>query len=267
MIHLIDLLKLQGITVENYKIHLATGVSSPPLDAYLAGTFKEWQEEQTQKNFECAMVLSLIYLGGDRWLFAGVYRILGVQPGQKTAFLYRTELIPGNEELIGRIIIRYKREYRASYIWGYKYGSKLEVAEIRDSPLSIEPFPGYNNIRILHHKLGVLVSKQEPSWKAALSSVGGVYLIMDTLEGKAYVGSASGEGGVWQRWQDYAETGDGGNAELKELLKVKGQDYAYNFQYSMLEIADPQELGEQICAREIHWKEVLLSRRFGYNLN
>src|ERR1700722_9064626 len=97
MIRLVDLLTLQGITLEDYKIHLATGVNSPPLDAYLAGSFKEWQEEQTQKNFECVMVLSLIYLAGDRWLFTGVYRILGVQPGQKIAFLYRTELIPGQE--------------------------------------------------------------------------------------------------------------------------------------------------------------------------
>jgi hypothetical protein len=267
MIHLIDLLNLQGIALENYKIHLATGEESPPFDAYLKGSFKEWQEEQRQKNFECAMVLSLIHLGGDRWLFAGVYRIIGVQPGQNPAFRYQTELLPGQEELIGRIIVRYKREYRASYIWGHKYGAELEVAEIRGSPLSIEPFPGYNNVRILHRKLGVLVAKAEPSWKAALSSVGGVYLITDIQTGKTYVGSAYGEGGVWQRWQDYAETGHGGNAELKDLLKLHGQDYAHNFQYSMLEIADPQDSGEQIWTRENHWKEVLLSRKFGYNSN
>jgi hypothetical protein len=267
MIHLIDLLTLQGITLEDYKIHLATGVNSPPLDAYLAGSFKEWQEEQTQKNFECAMVLSLIYLGADRWLFTGVYRVLGVQPGQKTAFLYQTELIPGQEGLIGRIIVRYKREYRASYIWGHKYGAELEVSEIRDCPLSIEQFPGYNKVLVKHPKLALLVSKEEPSWKAALSSVGGIYLITDTITGKDYVGSACGEGGIWQRWRAYAETGHGNNIELRTLLQQQGANYAHNFQYSILEIADLQDSGDQIYVRECHWKNVLLSREFGNNAN
>jgi hypothetical protein len=267
MIRLVDLLKLQGVALEDYKIHLATGEGSPPLDAYLAGTFKDWQEDQTQKNFECAMVLSLIYLGGGRWLFAGVYRVMGVHPGQNTASKYETQLLPGHEELIGRVIVKYKREGRASYRWGHKYGAELEVAEILESAKSIERFPGYNNVRISHSKLALLVSKEEPSWKSALSSVGGVYLIMDTLAGHAYVGSASGEGGVWQRWRAYAETGHGGNVELKALLKAEGAEYLSNFQYSMLEIADLQAPVDQMSVRENHWKEVLLSRKFGHNSN
>jgi len=145
------------------------------------------------------MILSLIHRGGDRWLFVGVYRVTDLQPSQAAAFKYETQLLPGHEELIGRIIVKYKREDRASYIWGHKYGADLEVSEVLDSALSIEKFPGYNNIRILHSKLILLVSKEEPSWKSALSSVGGIYLITDTSTGKVYVGSASDEGGVWQR--------------------------------------------------------------------
>ncbi len=209
----------------------------------------------------------MIHLGGDRWLFAGVYRVIDVQAGQTTAFKYATELLPGQADLIGRIIVRYKREYRASYIWGHKYGDELEVAEIRDSPLSIGLFPGYNNVRMSHAELSLLVSKEEPSWKAALSSVGGIYLITDTMVGKLYVGSACGEGGIWQRWRAYAETGHGNNTELRVLLTQQGTKYADNFQYSILEIADLQDSVEEICARECHWKNVLLSREFGYNAN
>lgn len=267
MIRLVDLLKLQGVTLDHYKIHLATGAKPTPFEAYLRGAFKEWQEDQTKKNFECSMVLSLIHLGTDRWLFAGVYAISGVGPGQNTAFKYKTELIPGHEELIGRIVVRYKREYRASYIWGHKYGNKLEVLELLDSPLSIEPFPGYNGVCISHSTLRLLQQKEEPSWKAALSSVGGVYVIMDTATGKPYVGSAYGEGGLWQRWREYADSGHGGNMELKSLLTGQGADYSANFQYSILEIADPQSSAEQLLARETHWKAVLLSREFGYNSN
>ncbi len=209
-----------------------------------------------------------ISLGDDRWLFAGVYAVEGVQPGQITSFRYATRLLPGHEELIGRIIVRYKRDYRASYTWGEKYGSELEVGEILASPLTIEKFPGYNNIRISHDQLVLLFSKAEPSWMSALSSVGGVYLIKDILTGKGYVGSALGQGGLWQRWRAYAETGHGGNAELRDLLDREGADYKSKFQYSVLEIADLQAKMEQICARENHWKEILMSRMpFGYNAN
>jgi hypothetical protein len=267
MIRFVDLLKTQRVTLDHYKIHLATGVNPTPLEAYFNGAFKEWQEDQTKKNFECSMVLSLIHLGTDRWLFAGVYGIRGVEQGQKTAFKYDTELLPGHDELIGRVIIRYKREYRASYIWGHKYGNKLEVSEVLDSPLSIEPFPGYNGVCISHNMLKLIQQKEEPSWKAALSSVGGVYVIMDTATGKPYVGSAYGDCGLWQRWRAYVESGHGGNTELKNLLSNNGADYAANFQYSVLEIADPQSSADYVCARESHWKEVLLSRKFGYNSN
>lgn len=267
MIRLVDLLKLEGVTLDPYKIHLATGANPTPLEAYLGGNFKEWQEDQTKKNFECDMVLSLIHLGGERWLFAGVYSILGVGPGQNTAFRYETKLYPGLDELIGRVVVRYKRGYRASYIWGDKYGNKLEVSEVLDTPFSIEHFPGYNRVRITHSTLRLLQTKEEPSWKAALSSVGGVYVIMDTATGKAYVGSACGEGGLWQRWRAYAEDGHGGDTELKALLASRGISYSDNFQYAVLEIADPQSSGEQVCARENHWKGVFLSREFGYNSN
>ena len=98
MIRLIDLLALQGFRLQNYKkykIHLATRSTTSPLDAYLEGSFKEWQEEQTKKNFECPMVLSLIQLNGDLWLFAGVYSVINVEQGKNTAFKYSTEILPG----------------------------------------------------------------------------------------------------------------------------------------------------------------------------
>ena len=81
MLKLTDLLKLYGISLNDYKIHCATGAKNPPLDAFLAGKWKEWQEHQNQKNFECEQIVSLIHLGGTRWLFAGVFDVLGVRDG------------------------------------------------------------------------------------------------------------------------------------------------------------------------------------------
>ncbi len=267
MLNLVDLLKIKNIPLENYKIHLATGVNSPPLDAFLAGTFQEWQDRQNQKNFQCDYILSLISIEGDKWVFAGVYKVLGVSKGVTEPYRYQTELLPNQDDFIGKVIVRYKRLYRASYIWGHKYSKHLEVFEVRSEPLSIEQFPGYNNVTIRHGKLKIIAAQNEATWKTALSNVKGVYLISDSLTGKLYVGSATGEGGIWQRWQSYAVTGHGGNSELKALIKSKGFEYAENFQYSILEIADSHATQEYITGREIYWKNAVLSREFGYNSN
>lgn len=267
MLTLVDILKVKGISLDNYKVHLATGKNPTPLEAFLEGRFKEWQETQNSKNFQCDKILALISLEDDRWLFAGVYKVLGVSKGIKSPYLYQTELLPSQDDLIGRVIVRYKRQYRASYIWGHKYGKHLEIAEIKPSRISIGEFPGYHNVVISHCELKLIVSQQEPSWMAALSNVKGVYLIADTSTGKMYVGSAAGEGGLWQRWENYADTGHGGNAELRDLIQTKGIEYADNFQYTVLEIADSHATKEFIGSREGYWKDALLSRQFGYNSN
>src|SRR6266542_2603574 len=267
MISLIELLKIKNLPLDNFKIHLATGREYPPLDAFLEEKFKEWQEEQSNKNFECESVLSLINIERDLWLFAGIYIILGVGKGTRAPFRYNTQLLPNQDDLIGRVIVRYKREGRASYIWGHKYGKNLEVVEIKPTRISIGDFPGYNKVILSHRQLKIVASQQEPSWKSALSNIKGIYLISDKFSGKLYVGSATDEDGLWQRWESYAKTGHGGNAELKILLHDNGIEYVDNFQYTVLEIADFRSTDEFIIDRECHWKAVLLSRQFGHNSN
>jgi hypothetical protein len=46
-ISLMDLIKLSGVTLSDFKIHCATGKKfDHPLDAFFDGKFKEWQEHQ-----------------------------------------------------------------------------------------------------------------------------------------------------------------------------------------------------------------------------
>lgn len=268
MISLIELLKTKNIPLDNYKIHLATGQKIPPLDAFYEGKFKEWQEYQNNENFKCDYVLSLISLEGNKWLFVGVYKVLGVTNGTNPSYQYQTELLPNQDDLIGRIIVQYKREGRASYIWGHKYGKNLEVFEIRPERLSIGDFPGYNKVILSYRQLKIIVTQLEPSWKSALSNVKGIYLISDTSTGKLYVGSATGEDGLWQRWEGYAKTGHGGNIELRSVILEKGIEHVDNFIFTVLEVADFHSTDEFIIKRETHWKDVLLSRKpFGYNSN
>ena len=267
MLKLIEILNTKGIFLENYKIHLATGKDPTPLNAFFNDNFKEWQERQTHKNFTCKHILALISMEGERWLFAGVYEVLGVSKGTTSPYIYQTELLPDQDDLIGKIIVQYDRQFRASYIWGDKYGEYLEVSEIKPAAVTIDEFPGFDNVIVSYNVLKVIVRQQIQTWKSALSYVKGIYIIVDTSNGKIYVGSATGEGGIWQRWESYINTGHGENDRLKELIQTKGIEYADNFQFAVLEIADSHSTDDAIIRRESYWKQVLQSREFGYNSN
>lgn len=69
---LLDLIRLAGVELGHFKIHLATGWPDSPLTAFYEGRFKEWQENQNRRNFSCEKIVSLIHLHADKWLFVGV---------------------------------------------------------------------------------------------------------------------------------------------------------------------------------------------------
>lgn len=69
---------------------------------------------------------------------------------------------------------------------------------------------------------------------------------------------------IWGRWKDYISNVNGGNIELKSL------DFGYiqkNSRYSILEIYKSTTDDEAILQRKSWWKEVLMTREFGYNKN
>jgi hypothetical protein len=76
--------------------------------------------------------------------------------------------------------------------------------------------------------------------------------------GKHYVGSASGDGGFWERWDNYYRTGHGGNEGMK---LAPGNDY----QVSILEVASSSLSRDEIVRTEERWKDKLLTRSFGLN--
>lgn len=268
MLKLIDFLLACKVplNLSSYKIHLATHDTNSPLDAFFAGKFKEWQEYQTKKNFSREMVVALIQLSRAKWLFAGVYKILGCTEHPEH-YSYVTELLPGQNELIGRIIVEHERKFRNAYLIGNTEAGDFKILEIKEKQLSVEEFPGFNAVCIPFTKLQFIIEQQIQSWYGALSNIKGIYLIADKAAGKLYVGSATGNSGIWQRWSEYVVSGHGGNKELKGLLKDKPREYWCNFQYSILEIADSHASDEYILQRECYWKEVLLSRIYGYNSN
>lgn len=257
------------INLNSYKVHLAT-VSSDgdsPLHAFFEGQFKRWQEHQTKRNFQCDMVISLIEIKRHKWLFAGVYKVLGHKKITEKHYQYDTELIDGQEKVVGRIVVSHKRIGRQSYLLGKKDGGDFMVSEVKEKRLTIDEFPGYNAAIVPFHKLKTIINQRVSTWFGALANVKGVYLITDTESGDHYIGSAVGGSGIWQRWCDYVESGHGGNKLLIKLLKEKGQEHTKNFQYSILEIADSHASDDNIRSREAHWKKALKTKDFGLNAN
>jgi hypothetical protein len=271
---LFDILKIEmpSLTPEDCKIHLASwNGRDDPLDVFLEGRFPEWQNWQSNKNFERQFIVSLIKMpSSGRWLFAGVHSSHGCT-FQKVhqCYYYQTKELRAYTALTGRLIIGFPRPGRQSYLRAEKWAEQFQVLELKPRPLAVEEFPGFSNLLLPKWKLDIIVAQGIESWRSALSSVAGVYLITDAKTGRHYVGSAYGTGGIWGRWTAYAESGHGHNKNLKRLLQKRGATYSRNFQFSVLETADTNAGEDEILERETHWKNALCSResRGGYNAN
>jgi hypothetical protein len=270
LFQILQLLDAQ-VVPQQCKVHLAVwNGQENPLDVYLAGQFDDWQSWQNGRNFERPLVVSLIALQRDNnWLFAGVHNSEGCEwLEERNMYRYRLSRCPGPNELDGRLIVRFERPGRQSYLRGENWSQAIEVAEIRPEKIRVAEFPGYSSTMLTKQHLDIVVRQAVESWRSALANVAGVYVIADRCTGKLYVGSATGGEGIWSRWCAYSETGHGDNAELIDLLQKEKDRYAENFQFGVLEIADTHATTDDVLRRESHWKDLLLSRvPHGYNAN
>lgn len=265
---------LPTLTPKNTKVHLAqhNGLEHP-MDVYLEGGFDKWQSWQTRKNFECQYVIGLVELPGTkRWLLAGVYDSLkacemkGVKENREYVYDYRR--VPEFAELDGRLILDYTKP-RANYLYLETCLKSMVVSSILEKPMTVGKFPGFKEVDVSHRELKIIVSQSIESWRTALSSVAGVYLISDRTDGEhqLYVGSATGTGGLWDRWVSYSKNGHGENTRIRDLHKKRGENFAENFSFSILEIADKHTGTEEMMRKETHWKCRLLTRDSGLNGN
>lgn len=281
MIRLVDFLSIKSEDYKNYKIHFATGANDKkePYRKFLINEFGEWQADQTNKNFNREYVISLIYYDKDIWLFGGIYKVNNQTPQSVShnngwsGWHYDLALTDNQIDMVGRVFVYYKKEFRFSYPYlelqpqNGTSPADICISSILDKRVTINDFNGFTNVNISYQTLKYIIDNNIATWKSALSNVKGIYLIVDTLTGKQYVGSAYGEDCIWQRWSEYAKNGHGENIELKEILHNNESDYKNNFKYSILEVCNMNLGNEYIIGRERYWKEVLMTRQFGMNRN
>lgn len=217
---------------------------------------------------ENQVVIGLAQIKNDEWLLIDISRITKsynrVWDGKTASGLntfYEYEKLTEFEKYFGRLIVQFHKYQAFVTLTGDKI-DKFIMKEILPSSLDNDLFPGYDKVNISWDTLKRVVDRD--TWKTALENQKGVYLITDTSNGKKYVGSAYGTNMILGRWRAYVKTGHGGNAGLKQLTF----DYIKrNFKYSILDIYKSTTDDQTIIDRESWWKEVLQSRKFGYNEN
>ncbi|MFZ4964831.1 MULTISPECIES: GIY-YIG nuclease family protein [Pseudomonas] len=261
-----------GFDPEQTKIHFAQhNGSDDPLDVYFAGKFDDWQAWQRQKNFERPLLLSLVQMPRwNKWLFVGAYDSLEAIPNDEyppLQYHYRYRKVEAFRPLEGRLVIHHEKTARANYRNLETCLHELQLSEIREERLTIGPFPGFKDVNVSYPELRLIVNQELESWRTALSSVAGVYLISDREQNQLYVGSATGMDGIWGRWVTYAHSGHGGNVRLVDLEAVRGGSFSEKFHFSILEIADKHTGADEMRDKENHWKVRLLTRDSGLNGN
>ncbi len=204
------------------------------------GEFEKYQNRQSWDVFGSAeVVVSFIAERNKFAKFVGVWHVLSKnEVGKKGGYRYRTRKLRGFEDLEDRLIVNWGDGTRSWAQWLHGKGNK-EVVELLP-PNYVMDFPGFYNFSLPYAKLQEMIQNPDSNreWQRMLSSVSGVYLLLDRKSGRQYVGSAYGVGGVWARWKTYAKSPSGGNKLLKELLDAHDSRHK-SFQFSLLRVLEP----------------------------
>ena len=257
-----------------YKAHCAGwNGEEEPLEVFARSrdewaAWNSWRPGRDAFNRQFIFSMIQIYSERDRWLYGGTFEVVGRRP-EPHAFSYDVELredvLPG---CVGRLKLAFRLRGRERRVLFENIIDEIEVAEILRLPHAGQPFPGHDSINITLRQLETIYAQQRTDWKNALEHMKGVYVIHDRTSGKAYVGSAYGDTGIWARWGQYVASVHGGNIDLRALVDREGNEQVRdNLVFALLEFWPMRTWDDFVLQRESYWKDVLMSRTFGHNSN
>jgi len=247
---------------------------------YRDGKLELYQAYQSAPVFSNARTLvSFIGRGQRQAVFVGIYDVGDVYPPGAAPqpapgdlpidvsdnFYYSIQQRPGFDALVGRLVIDWGAGTRSWHQW-FEPQSKAVVELLPEG--YVKDFPGYLNVVLTFAELVDVVRHPTANleWHRMLGAVAGVYLVLDTLTGRQYVGSASGEHGLLGRWRSYAESGHAGNKQLRELVDAD-KSALDRLQFSILQTLDRSLTRREVLAFELLHKTKLGSRAHGLNSN
>ena len=226
----------------------------------------DYQRRQSKEVFkDTKYIISFIGMEGTRSLLFGIFKVNDDYKKEGKNFIYDLEELKEFSDLYNRIIIDWGKATIKWHQW-YEKNPKEIVEIIPKGYLGL--FPGLTRFVLTFNELERLIKNPDANkeWKMHLSSVNGIYLILDTKTGMQYVGSAYGKDGIWGRWSDYVMTKHGNNKELK-ILMGNDPDYYKNFQFTILEALPSNMHAKEVVQIENLYKEKLGSRAKGLNAN
>jgi len=240
-----------------------------------------YQSYQSKPRFHgVQQIVSFYGMSGTRAGFYGVYEVLGYRAAsdgstpascewshlwsRDARFFYDLKRDRRFDDLRNRLIIDWGQ---GALAWIQKLGNK-PVLEMLPPGRKLAPFVDYLEFSLTYAELKDLFENDgaHRDWQIPLSAVAGIYLILAQKSGHQYVGSASGEGGIWGRWGEYAKSGDGGNRQLRELIGVDS-DYPAQFRFSVLRTLPRTMERAEVLRREALYKDKLGTRATGLNSN
>jgi hypothetical protein len=252
-----------------------------PLDVF-GRSREEWRDGwngnyQSRHYWNRTYIFSIIEMKETNcWLFGGVFRVLKARsaptkakPGRMKYQLADTEF---GSEYVGRMVIDWTKDSRPMGRDPHHPAvlKRMKLSYILRKTYAGEEFPGLSRINHSYSALEAIWKDSPVEWRGPLENCKGVYLITDKNTGSRYVGSATGEDGIWSRWSAYLlGEGHGGNKKIISLLKRSGEDYCRtHFQFALLEYASSRDDSYAVRDRENHWKQVLFTRgEEGLNAN
>lgn len=156
------------------------------------------------KSFQVGqMTIGLIRLDQpDLWLLFHLGRVTK-SLNVVNAIGYEFESLPEYDKFVGRVIVRYKNKSQNMIRKADSVLGECEVSQILPDVFDNDVFPGYENVDLSWRDLNRVLTKDV--WRTALENQKGIYLIVDSSNGKMYFGSAYGEYMLLGRWQAYAK--------------------------------------------------------------
>jgi len=152
----------------------------------------------------------------------------------------------------GRLVIRWPGLERSWWRWADR--NTFLIDAIRESSALEAVVPPWDELVLTWPELKVLPS----NWQASLREWRGIYYILDSCDGRGYVGAAYGTENILGRWLNYRVSGHGGNKELRKRNPT-------TFQFSILQRVSPDMSADEVIQLEQTWKIRLHTREFGLN--
>ncbi|WP_186785931.1 GIY-YIG nuclease family protein [Paenibacillus agilis] len=271
-----------GLDIKRIKLLRHSFNSSAFKQCFEKDLLNEYQSIQKSGFFKnCDYIASFVSGPSSSAKFYGFYKVID-QTGRKAVpfelgagfnplniteddnfYNFKLEKTKHLSDLEGRLIINWGK---ATISWNQWATNEKEVLAIQE--YEKYTFKGYENIVLEFSSLKEVVADPVlyESWHKALRSVYAIYLIVDCISGKQYVGSAYGEGGLLQRWRTYVETKHGNNVLM--IKHLESNPAAFNhFQFSVLQIIPKNATADEVIALENLYKTKLQTRKFGLNDN